>query len=123
MVSILYINNMLVYRNTRVSFGINILVAKVRFCYYVMRNNFRYATVNTMNMSTENLSSVYKEDKKNKHLNKWNDFLIKLDFHENVTAKGYEEHSGNCPGSGIMHRQAFIFWEVLIPIQKKYCSR
>ena len=45
---------MLVYRNTRVSFGINILVAKVRF-YYVMRNNFRYATVNTMNMSTENL--------------------------------------------------------------------
>lgn len=61
---------MLVYRNTRVSFGINILVAKVRFCYYVMRNNFRYATVTTMNMSTENLSSVYKEDKKNKHLNK-----------------------------------------------------
>lgn len=68
-------------------------------------------------------SSVYKEDKKNKHLNKWNDFLKKLDFHEHVTAKGYEEHSGNCPGSGIIHRQAFIFWEVLIPIQKKYCSR
>ena len=88
---------MLVYNNPNAPFRINILVARVRFCYYIIHNYFRYATLNTMTVDRKSeVAFVIMTRKRNTCINEI--IFKKLAFYEDFTAKVYEEHSPNCPG-------------------------
>ena len=91
---------MLIYNIPRVPFGINTLVARVRFCDYDCRQRI--------------CSSICKYDKKKNCISET--FFLNLAFRKDFTAKGYEERSRNCPD--YTFRQTFYILCSFIRIQK-----